>query len=180
MNARRCDVWLVLERNVDCSRQAYVPCYLLRQMDLAKSSSQIQPRPDMPIVEGKGTTIADDIPPTQLFPTRREVSQRNQECLAALSGESVHLPPFADGDAKTKQNKTHYTNFQSLRCSTCFMQWIKARNRSSRSFRSAALRQKGWSSKWVLRWVTLDRIDRWKNVLQEARSVWLTAVAGAR
>jgi hypothetical protein len=31
----------------------------------------------------------EDIPPTQLFPTRREVAHRNHECLAALPGKSV-------------------------------------------------------------------------------------------
>lgn len=32
-----------------------------------------------------------DIPPTQLFPTRREVAQRNQECLASLGGRTVRI-----------------------------------------------------------------------------------------
>jgi ribosomal protein L12E/L44/L45/RPP1/RPP2 len=40
--------------------------------------------------ENQGEVPRDeDIPPTQLFPTRREVAHRNHECLAALPGKSV-------------------------------------------------------------------------------------------
>lgn len=40
---------------------------------------------------GENLLLEEDvyIPPTQLFPTRKEVAVKNHECLAALGGESV-------------------------------------------------------------------------------------------
>lgn len=39
----------------------------------------------------------EDIPPTQLFPTRREVAHRNHECLAALPGKSYFFRAVDEG-----------------------------------------------------------------------------------